>query len=31
MQKLRRFGDSWTQTFDNRLVWDWLFAQRKRD
>jgi predicted peptidase len=21
--------DSWTQTFDNRLVWDWLFAQRK--
>jgi predicted peptidase len=22
--------DSWTQTFDNRLVWDWLFSQRKR-
>jgi predicted peptidase len=22
--------DSWTQTFDNRLVWDWLFAQRKQ-
>jgi len=22
--------DSWTQTFDNRLVWDWLFAQQKR-
>jgi predicted peptidase len=21
--------DSWTQTFANRLVWDWLFAQRK--
>jgi predicted peptidase len=21
--------DSWTQTFDNRLVWDGLFAQRK--
>jgi predicted peptidase len=21
--------DSWTQTFDNRLVWDWLFAQHK--
>ena len=21
--------DSWTQTFDNRLVWDWLFAQSK--
>jgi predicted peptidase len=21
--------DSWTQTFDNRLVWDWLFAQQK--
>lgn len=21
--------DSWTQTFDNRLVWDWLFAQNK--
>jgi predicted peptidase len=21
--------DSWTQAFDNRLVWDWLFAQRK--
>jgi predicted peptidase len=21
--------DSWTQTFDNRLIWDWLFAQRK--
>jgi predicted peptidase len=23
--------DSWTATFDNRLVWDWLFAQRNRD
>jgi predicted peptidase len=22
--------DSWTQTFDNRLVWDWLFAQKKK-
>jgi predicted peptidase len=22
--------DSWTRTFDNRLAWDWLFAQRKR-
>jgi predicted peptidase len=22
--------DSWTQTFDNRLVWDWLFSQRKQ-
>ena len=22
--------DSWTSTFDNRLVWDWLFSQRKR-
>jgi predicted peptidase len=22
--------DSWTQTFDNRLVWDWLFAQQKQ-
>jgi predicted peptidase len=21
--------DSWTQTFNNRLVWDWLFAQHK--
>jgi predicted peptidase len=21
--------DSWTQTFDNQLIWDWLFAQRK--
>jgi predicted peptidase len=21
--------DSWTQTFDNRLVWDWLFAQHR--
>ena len=21
--------DSWTQTFDNRLVWDWLFAQHQ--
>jgi predicted peptidase len=21
--------NSWTQTFDNRLVWDWLFAQHK--
>jgi predicted peptidase len=21
--------DSWTPTFDNRLTWDWLFAQRK--
>jgi predicted peptidase len=21
--------DSWTQTFDNRLVWDWLFSQHK--
>jgi predicted peptidase len=21
--------NSWTQTFDNRLVWDWLFAQRR--
>jgi predicted peptidase len=20
--------DSWTQTFDNRIVWDWLFAQK---
>ncbi len=23
--------DSWTQTFDNRLAWDWLFAQRRQD
>jgi predicted peptidase len=22
--------DSWTQTFDNRLMWDWLFAQHKQ-
>jgi predicted peptidase len=22
--------DSWTQTFENRLVWDWLFSQRKK-
>lgn len=22
--------DSWTPTFDNRLTWDWLFAQRKQ-
>jgi predicted peptidase len=22
--------DSWTQTFDNRLMWDWLFSQRKQ-
>ncbi len=22
--------NSWTPTFDNRLTWDWLFAQRKR-
>jgi predicted peptidase len=22
--------DSWTQTFDNRLAWDWLFSQRKQ-
>jgi predicted peptidase len=22
--------DSWTETFDNRLIWDWLFAQRKK-
>jgi predicted peptidase len=21
--------DSWTRTFDNRLMWDWLFAQHK--
>jgi predicted peptidase len=21
--------DSWTRTFDNRLVWDWLFVQHK--
>jgi predicted peptidase len=21
--------DSWTRTFDNQLVWDWLFTQRK--
>jgi predicted peptidase len=21
--------DSWTQTFDNRLAWEWLFAQHK--
>jgi predicted peptidase len=21
--------DSWTRTFDNLLVWDWLFAQRR--
>jgi predicted peptidase len=21
--------DSWTATFDNRLVWDWLFAQHR--
>ncbi len=21
--------NSWTETFDNRLVWDWLFAQRR--
>lgn len=21
--------DSWTRTFDNQLIWDWLFAQRK--
>ena len=21
--------NSWTPTFDNRLVWDWLFAQRR--
>jgi len=23
--------DSWSATFDNRLVWDWLFAQRRRE
>jgi predicted peptidase len=23
--------DSWTLTFDNQLMWDWLFAQRKSD
>jgi predicted peptidase len=23
--------DSWSMTFDNRLLWDWLFAQRKTD
>jgi predicted peptidase len=22
--------DSWTQTYDNRLVWDWMFAQQKK-
>jgi predicted peptidase len=22
--------DSWTKTFENRLLWDWLFAQRKK-
>lgn len=22
--------DSWTQTFNNLLMWDWLFAQRKK-
>ena len=22
--------DSWTETFDNRLVWDWLFTQKSR-
>jgi len=21
--------DSWTETFNNRLLWDWLFAQRR--
>ena len=21
--------DSWTPTFGNRCVWDWLFAQKK--
>jgi predicted peptidase len=23
--------DSWTMTFDNRLLWDWLFAQRRTE
>ncbi|RIK72585.1 MAG: phospholipase, partial [Planctomycetota bacterium] len=22
--------DSWTETFNNRLLWDWLFAQRRQ-
>lgn len=22
--------NSWTETFDNRLMWDWLFAQRRK-
>lgn len=22
--------NSWTQTFENRLMWDWLFAQRRK-
>jgi predicted peptidase len=21
--------DSWTETFNNRLLWDWMFAQRR--